>query len=548
MTKVKHPINKKRILFALCILIGLVLSFILFLNSPLFQVSQKTQELHLEIGDTPSTDPADYLSGDDWCVALSHVDTSAVKKTKVGRYPISISHGFQQYTCYVNVLDTTAPIVSCDVKNKIIAAGDTVSVHTLGLKIQDYSDIDSIAFTKIASSHFYTGLPEEEMAQLEAAYLKGLDMWAEEFQFVYGGEYTLTIEVKDAFHNSSEITLHLIVESPPVVTAPNHIYTSLNQKIDFSEYITAWDLIDEDFDADDVKIDTSELDLNKAGEYQVYYTATDSYGLSLTAYSIVHVSSTEDLQNLINTHKINQEKDIVIGASNAYDSGYYKNVDFDYIKDAMLPTIVHIYNDKLDTFGSGFILEINEEFVTISTNEHVIDSDLIVDVTFFDAASYTGSVVASNAREDIAFIRIPISEKNNSSSSHTSLEPDYVKNLRTVHINASYWEGLANESNTAYCYNCINENGKIWTSGTGIILEKTATRDWNEYKDVSETIISSDPVAGTSGSALYDKQGRLVGMIRGYTDYETYIETVAVPLDRILKYFEVIFKYKIQYQ
>ena len=82
----------------------------------------------------------------------------------------------------------------------------------------------------------------------------------------------------------------------------------------------------------------------------------------------------------------------------------------------------------------------------------------------------------------------------------------------------------------------------------GTILEKSVTRDWNEYQNVYETIISTDPVPGSSGSALYDTQGNLVGMIRGYTDYESYSETVAVPLDRILKYFETVFKYKIQYQ
>ena len=59
------------------------------------------------------------------------------------------------------------------------------------------------------------------------------------------------------------------------------------------------------------------------------------------------------------------------------------------IQELMLPTVVHIENDKLDTFGSGFIIEINDEFVTIATNEHVIHSDMIADVSFFDATSCT---------------------------------------------------------------------------------------------------------------------------------------------------------------
>ena len=52
----------------------------------------------------------------------------------------------------------------------------------------------------------------------------------------------------------------------------------------------------------------------------------------------------------------------------------------------------------------------------------------------------------------------------------------------------------------------------------------------------------------TSGSAIFDGYGHLIGMIRGYTHYATHTETVAVPLKEILNYFESVFKYKIHYQ
>lgn len=541
---VKQSKFKKILFICLFVFALLLLSLALFLKSPLFKVSHTTTEMHYEIGDTLKTSPSNFLSGEDWCVALSYVDASSVKKTKAGRYPIYIYHGFEKYTTYVNVIDTTPPVVTCDIKNKTITTGEIISVHSLGLNIEDHSEIESILFTKISSDHFYTGLPKEIVADMEEAYRKGLSMQAEEFQFAYGGVYTLTISVTDAFYNRSEITLNLTVEQPPVIEVPSDFYVAAYSSFDFADYITAWDFIDEDFDTSDVVIDTMQLNLGKSGVYEILFTARDSYGLSSQVLANVHVTTQDELQKLINTHEISVSDHAIIGAHNPYDIGYYEDTSLSDIQSLMLPAIVHIENDKLDSWGSGYIIEISDDFITIATNEHVINNDLIVDVTFSNAKQYEGSVVASNAREDIAFVRIPIGEEENASS----YPKEYIDELRTVHIDSEYWNNLSNDSDIAFCYNCIDANAEVWLSNDGTILEKIATRDWNSYKDINETILSTDPVSGSSGSALFNEHGIFIGMIRGYTDYENYTETVAVPLSEILDYFELVFKYRIEYK
>lgn len=544
MTKISSKQNNKLFLIPIGVIGFLLLSAVLFVQSPLFDVTLAQTEMHLELGTAADTNPATYLEGSQWCVPLSYVDTSNVKKSKVGRYPIHIYHGFDKYTCYVNVTDTTAPVVSCDIKNKTVTPGETVSVESLGLKIEDYSDIDSMAFTRIASSHFYTGLPDEQTEEMREAYQKGLDMYAEEFQFSYGGIYTLTIGVEDTFHNRSEITLTLKVEQPPVIESASDYYMATAQEIPFEEYITAWDFIDEDLDASDVKIDSSQIQSDKTGSYPIYFSVTDSYGLTTTTEATVHVGTAAELQELINTHQINASEDIIIGAYNLYDSGYYENEDIDFIQNIMLPSIVHIENDVLDTIGSGFIIAIDDEFITITTNEHVVTDDMMPDVAFYDGTTCNAAVVGTNAKEDIAFIRIPIEEKH----SVTAVAADYVQSLRTVHINESYWNELDNDESLTIGYNCVNANGKIWFTQSGTMIEKTAKRDWNNYTDIDAMIISMTPEAGTSGSAIFDSYGNLIGMIRGYTDYGSYTETIAVPLHRILKYYELIFKTKVQYE
>lgn len=541
----EKPNKQKKPIFLISSLLALVIfSAFLILNSPIFHVELTTMESHLEIGHMANTDPHFYLSGHDLGITLSQVDVSSVKHTKAGRYPIYIYHGFQKFTSYVNVTDTTPPIVRCDVKNKTVVPGDTVSVHSLGLNITDYSKIESVCFTKISSTKFHTDLPVTENLILRDAYLKGIPIEAEEFQFAYGGVYTLSICVQDSFYNKSELELIITVEEPPVLEVPNNFYVTGVSQINFVDYITVTDFIEEDLDASDVKIDSSKLNLTAAGTYPVTFTVTDKYGLTATKTSNVRVGSQDDLQALINQNGIDLSTDAVIGVKNAYDIGYLKEDNITAAQKAMLPCLAHVRNDALDSFGSGFIIEITDEFVTVATNQHVISNDLIVDVTFYDGKRYSGSVVASDAKRDIAFIRIPIDGTN----SNSSIPSSDVQKLRTVHINKGFWDGLADDHKLIIGYNCIDENANIWNNNIGYIIEKEAIRDWNEFKDVNETIVSFTAVPGTSGSAIFDGHGQLVGMMRGYTDYPGYTETVVVPLNELLKYFESVFKYKIQYQ
>lgn len=542
----KQPAKSKKRFLICSLFVLLILSLFLFLNSPLFRVELSVSESQLEIGTNADAQPSTYLNGPKWSTALSYIDTSSVNHTKVGRYPIYIYHGFQKFTSYVNVMDSTPPVVTSNVKNKTMVSGDKVSVHNLGLDIKDHSNIERILFTKITSNHFYTDLPEKQTQGIREAYAKGIPIEAEEFQFAYGGVYTLTISVTDSFYNTSETELTITVEAPPVIEVNNDFYVADTEEIDLKKYVKVWDFLSNDINTDNIKIDTSQLKLSSNGTYPVTITATDPYGLTTSKTINVHVSTQDALQELINTHMVDLSTNIIIGAKNAYDSGYYTSSNLASIQKAMLPTIVNIKNNTNDSYGSGFIIEINDSFVTIATNEHVIKNDLEVDITFFDAVKCCGAVVAANAEKDIAFVRIPIKEMDTNSIS--ALSDKYVQKLRTVHINKAYWDTLSNDCGIVIGYNCIDANGQIWKTSTGHLTEKEALRNLDSFQDVPCTIISSTYIPGTSGSALFDCYGHLVGMMRGTTTYKGHTENVAVPLNEILKYFEYVFKYKIHYQ
>lgn len=533
-------------LFFTCIftiLLVFIISGIFLL--PSFQAEPVSSRIYMELGKKTSTNPETYIECSSWSMPVTFVDISDIDNKTAGSYTATVYHGFQKFTYEVIVSDTTPPKITGSVHSVTVEKGDTVNMNKLGIQIQDYSSIRECIITSVRSSKVNLPKDSDTETTLMSLYQKGIAVNAETYEFSYGGKYQLIISATDAYENSSEYTLNVTVEEPPVMEAATSYYVATNSSIDFSKYITTRDFLDEDYSIEDVEIDTSELSFSAPGEYPVYFTGTDSYGQSTTVTATVYVMGENALQELINTHVINTGEQAIAGALNPYDNGYYTNRDTDYVLEAMRPCLVYIYNDTYPAAGSGYIIDISEDFVTIGTNQHVIKNDMTLDVYFSDGSLRYGSVVASDPKNDIAFIRIPI----DNSGSEASVSPEYVAgNLRTVHINKSYWDSLQDRPGITVCYNCLDKTGNSWLTDVGTMVEKFCVRNWNQYTKINETIISATAVAGTSGSAIFDDSGRFMGMMRGYTNYDGYTETVVIPLSIILEYYESIFDEPVQYQ
>lgn len=330
--------------------------------------------------------------------------------------------------------DTTAPVIRCDLKSKTITAGTVLSVEKLGIRVTDNSPIDSVLFTRLASTQFYPGPSNEKTDAMKKAYETGINIDVEELQFSYGGIYELTVTATDIYANSSDFTFTLKVETPPIFEAPNVFYVCENAEIPYDKYVSAWDVIDGAYAFEDIVLDASEVHPGKTGTYPVSFSITDSYGLRSEQHANVHVLSAEDLQNLIDTHKINISDHTIIGASKPYDIGLYS--DAESLQTAILPALVHISNDRNDRSGDGIIIHIDEDFVTIAATESLVLDNLSVQLSFVDNTTCSASVVFTNTEYDLAFIRVPI----DGVSSGSSLSSDALPSLRTVHLDETQWK------------------------------------------------------------------------------------------------------------
>ena len=83
---------------------------------------------------------------------------------------------------------------------------------------------------------------------------------------------------------------------------------------------------------------------------------------------------------------------------------------------------------------------------------------------------------------------------------------------------------------------------------TGTILEKTALKNVEDYTNLSQTVLSFHYLDSLSGAPLFDNEGCLVGMLRGSITTDDATETLAVPLNELLDYYERVFKTRVELQ
>lgn len=165
----------------------------------------------------------------------------------LGEHTLTVKAGNSSAQCAVTVVDTTAPTLV--LQNVRRFPGETAEVTDFVTSATDLSGEPEVSFVN--------PLPDPKTE----------------------GAHTIAIEAKDSSGNVTrkEATLWISRNlNPPVIKGANKEMTVAKHSTpDFLSGVTATDDID---GSCDVTVDTSALDLNKAGTYYITYSAIDSSG------------------------------------------------------------------------------------------------------------------------------------------------------------------------------------------------------------------------------------------------------------------------------
>lgn len=481
-----------------------------------FRVKPVTDSIVVELGESVSDDFHNYVTGMEWAISYSRLDISEVDLDMVGTYDAYLYHGSQKIHYNLIVQDTTAPALVVAEEPLYLKLNDKYSVEKF---VSEVSDVSGETTVRLSSQE---GIVYND---------------AQEVYFGKCGTYEIIVEAEDASGNITETSLNVTVDTAPSIHGLKECYIAVGSEADFLDDVTANDMVDGDV-TDSLTVDIEGLDINVPGQYEIVYTAVDSYGLVTEEVIYVYVQDKDTIQEAINTHKINRNKYTIVGAYNAYDGGSYEEDDVAFIREEMEPAFVQIRPNEY-SHGSGFIIEITDEYILLCTNQHVVKSQKEVVVYFHEGTSTVGETLGTDKEIDIALVKVPIE----------NVSEELLDTLKTVHINKAYWEELDEDEQISICMRCINSDGSVWRDREGKLLRKRDDTEYDPWNDMSR--LNMNLFSGCSGSAILDGHGNLIAMARGEVFFSEsdgrHVSYWGVHLVDILEFYERIMGRPIYY-
>ena len=511
--------NSKHILGGVFLVVGVFLCvFALFLF--IFKPVQRTTEFNVELGDSVSTDISDYISGKDLTLKISNLDLRNVNEEEVGDYEVYVRFLYKKFVYSVHIADTVAPKLEFKTADYICEKDKEVSLTDFVSKVIDESDV----------TYSYINVNEDE------SITKSCD---DLLTFSETGVHPLFMRVTDEYNNSTDYYMPVTVDTAPTIYGTLDYYVAVGEKIDYLNAVYAKDDVDGDL-SKDIEGTVSDAYLSYAGDYEVNYKVTDSYGLESTAKGFIHSYDALMLQDMVNTKKIDPLASNVAGVINPYDCGYIESSNMEASIENIKHAVVRIHYETMRTrtFGSGYIIKIDDKQVIIATNKHVISDRDYVTVSLYDGTNVKAKVVAGKVTPDIAFVSIDRSD----------IEDFDSLNLKTIHINRGYYESLSSKPQFDMGMYCINEDGSVWVKRTGKVVRKSGKlAKYFENYDYEVTQVSVKLTPGVSGSAIIDSHGNLLCMAAFYWVHDGNTEYYGISLTDILDYYKDVFGKPLEY-
>lgn len=256
----------------------------------------------IELGNEDSIKISDFMDLDKNELKSAKLNTKDVNFFKEGNYKATISYKDKDYDIKVKVKDTVAPKITVS-DNIVVQTNNPLHMSDIITNVTELSGNIDASFkdkpksestdnTESVSATENTESTESGSASVIA--VGGCNLkHNDEITYTKSGDYDNTITVTDDAGNSTDIDIKISVIDAPSINGISDKTVTVGDTIDYLSGVTATDGKGTDITGS-IEVDSSKVDINTPGTYQITYKVTDSYGFSTGANCNITVNEKKE--------------------------------------------------------------------------------------------------------------------------------------------------------------------------------------------------------------------------------------------------------------
>ena len=256
----------------------------------------------IELGNEDAIKISDFMDLDKNELKSAKLNTKDVNFFKEGNYKATISYKDKDYDIKVKVKDTVAPKITVSDNitvqtNTPLHMSDIITNVTelsgnIDASFKDKPKSESTDNTESVSATDNTESTESGSTSVIA--VGGCNLKRnDEITYTKSGDYDNTITVTDDAGNTSDIDIKISVIDAPSINGISDKTVTVGDTVDYLSGITATDGKGTDITGS-IEVDSSKVDINTPGTYQITYKVTDSYGFSTGANCNITVNEKKE--------------------------------------------------------------------------------------------------------------------------------------------------------------------------------------------------------------------------------------------------------------
>lgn len=253
----------------------------------------------IELGNEDALKVSDFMDLSKDELKSAKLNTKDVNFFKEGNYKATISYKDKDYDIKVKVKDTVAPEVKLS-DNIVVQTNNPLHMSDIITNVTELSGNIDASFKdkpKSESTDNTESVSETENTESGSASVIAVGgcnlKHNDEITYTKSGDYDNTITVTDDAGNTSDIDIKISVIDAPVINGISDKTVTVGDTIDYLSGVSATDGKGTDITGS-IEVDSSKVDINTPGTYQITYKVTDSYGFSTGANCNITVNEKKE--------------------------------------------------------------------------------------------------------------------------------------------------------------------------------------------------------------------------------------------------------------